>query len=109
VPKNSDDIRAKVQPDHAQLVRDLRSQTAAEASLQSDLREINSQVSAGYEPQKLLLTLLSGGVILLLWVWGAGLSIELLSMGFYLSNDVKQIRAQGEKERGASVSAGGIA
>jgi hypothetical protein len=42
-------------------------------------------------------------------VWGAGLSIELLSMGFYLSNDVKQIRAQGEKERGASVSAGGIA
>ena len=106
-PKNADDIRAEVQPDHAQLVSDLHSQTAEVESLQTELREVESQVNAGYDPQKLLLTLLSGGVVILLWVWGAGLSIELLSLGFYLSNDVKQIRANDEKERGASATAGG--
>jgi uncharacterized membrane protein YciS (DUF1049 family) len=108
-PRNSDDIRTKVQPDHAQLVQDMHTQTAAEERLQTEQRDLEGKVSAGYEPQKLLLTLLSGGLILLLWVWGAGLSIELLSMGFYLSNDVKRIRAQGENERGASATAGGTA
>jgi hypothetical protein len=48
-----------------------------------------------------------GSVFMLAWIWTIGLAIELFSMGFYLTNDVKQIRSEIERKDAKGMAAAG--
>jgi len=66
------------------------------------------ETSLQADPDKARVFTIGIGVFLLLvWTWADGFAIELFSMGFYLSNDVKNIRSELEKPRarGAAVGA----
>jgi hypothetical protein len=93
VPKSDSALRARVQPDHNRLVRELQSQKADLESLQTQVATLKKELQAEYKPENFATTILTGAILILAWIWGIGLAIELFSLGFYLSNDVKQIRS----------------
>lgn len=107
-PKSTDAIRSRVQPDHASLVEQLQGLKEDVARAQAAVQERETEVGSGYKPSNFIFTIVFGALMVLIYVWAVGLAIELFSMGFYLSNDVKQIRSEIEKSdtKGAAATAG---
>lgn len=95
--KTLDQIRAEVQPDHATLVQSVSDEKSQVPDLKGTVKQLQDQVNDSYEPGRFVLTLLISFLIFILYVWAAGTGIEMFSMALYLSNDVKQIRTQGER------------
>jgi hypothetical protein len=108
-PKGADALRARVQPDHASLVEQLDTQKQEAAELQARVTGLESEVHAGYKPENFALAIGVGAFMMLLWIWVLGLAIELFSMGFYLANDIKQIRSEVEKPDVKAKAAAGVA
>lgn len=103
-PSSPEAIRASVQTDHASLLATQAEEQSRINELTETLQRLDSQKQ--YRPELFFTFLIVGSLYLLLMVWVGGLLIEGLSLGFYLSNDVKEIRASAE-HKGAKVAAGG--
>lgn len=95
-PKTGEEIRTEVQPDHNTLVQKVSDGTARVTDLRSSVKRLQDEVNAGYNPGPFVLTLVVSLLLFIPYVWAVGTLIEMFSMALYLSNDVKQIRAQGE-------------
>lgn len=107
--KSPDALRAKAQPDHARLVGQLEGQKEEVEQCQAKVTDLEKEVHAAYKPENFAAAIAVGGLLLLVWIWAVGLTIELFSMGFYLSTDVKQIRAEVEKKDEKTMAAAGMA
>jgi hypothetical protein len=96
-PKTLDQTRAEVQPFHAVLVQRVSGETSQASYLKATVKQVQEQVHDSYQPGRFVLTILFFFLIFILYVWATGTAIEMFSMALYLSNDVKQIRTQGER------------
>jgi hypothetical protein len=95
-PKTTEQVRAEVQPDRDNLVQKVADETSQVQGLSDSVKALQEQVREGYNQSGFVLTLFFFFFAFLAYVWVVGTSIEAFSMAIYLSNDVKQIRAQGE-------------
>jgi Skp family chaperone for outer membrane proteins len=96
-PKSLDQIRTEVQPDHATLAQRVSDETSQDSDLKATVKRLQDLINDSYQPGRFVLTLLLFFLIFIPYVWTAGTAIEMFSMALYLSNDVKQIRTQGER------------
>jgi hypothetical protein len=96
-PKTLDQIRAEVQPDHATLGQRASEENSQVSDLRARVRQLQDQVNLSYHPGRFVLTLVGFFFVFIPYVWAVGTGIEMFSMALYLSNDVKQIRTQGER------------
>jgi hypothetical protein len=108
LPLSADAVRRRLQPAHDQAARELVNRNAELEMNRRLTAQTSLEISNSYHPELMLLTLLVGGVFLHAYIWAAGLGLELLSMGFYVSNDVKQIRANSPRlQQSAAAASGG--
>jgi len=104
-PGNADVIRTRLQPDHTSLVEQLQGQKEEVAQLQANADALDKEVGAAYKPLNLVVTVVAGALFILGWIWTVGLVLEIFSIGFFLANDVKQIRADVEKRDAKGMAA----
>lgn len=98
-PKSEAALRAEIQPDHAQLVEDVRSEESQLKYLREEVKRLDDLCTQNYHPERMIASLLAFFLVGIVYVWGGGALIEAFSMCIYLANDVKQIRAQAETTR----------
>jgi hypothetical protein len=100
LPENETALRARVQPDHLDLIDAVKSKSEEVQNGTSSLRSEEEEVSRSYSLARSLETLASGLGVLLMYVWLVGLAIELFSMALYILADVKRIRENSDRSPG---------